>query len=592
MLKRIRKGAELIVQIYNFFKHGLEANLNQLYIKIFLSTLKNHLNNLYLNFKGLNDQPKSIHDFRIKKLQHSVNGLQQILSKDSFFTYSILLPVLNPNSHVFKVCLDSILNQNNPSCEVLIGFQGKASSEIEQIVKSYKDLHKQKIREFTYDSYQSELAIINLLAKEAIGSYLFVMNQEDWVRPDLLFRFEQTLRLMSYPEKTILYCDENQITEKDFFIPGSERHKPNQLHFPYFFEPFSANGLLIPKRLWDLVEGLRSNYLGAEFEDLLLRLDIQGAIFHRIPVKLYSMRANVRRQIKSQTALLQALTDYSSVKKLNWIWSAGFNDQGIRALPQISEEHTVQIIIPFKDQKEVTLSCIQHVLKQKEIKCKITAVDNRSEDKTIAKEIEKLGGEVLYIDEPFNYSRLNNFAVKNTKFATNCDLILFLNNDVELEPHALLEMVRWIDQPKIGLVGCRLHYPNGLLQHGGTKLVADFPHSICWDHEEIFSPLEKTQVAKKIRVSDGLTAACLLVKRQNFIEVGGFDEVWFPIYYSDLHFVMKLKHRGFLCLYTPFANGIHYEGLSEGKSIHDYEGSWWLHQLVCKKQKFKYIDLN
>jgi GT2 family glycosyltransferase len=337
------------------------------------------------------------------------------------------------------------------------------------------------------------------------------MNQEDWVRPDLLFRFEQTLRLIADPEKTVLFCDENQLTRKNFFIPGSEQCKPKQLHFPYFFESFSENGLLIPKKLWKKIGGLRSDFLGAEFEDLMLRLEMSGAIFQHIPIILYSARANSKRRTKSHSVFLNALTDYSKARRLNWNWFAESHSQDIVALPKVNTKHIVQIIIPFKDQKAITLTCVNQVLKQKEIKFKIIAIDNRSEDKTIAKEIERLGGEVLYVDEPFNYSRLNNRAVKETRIASDCDLVLFLNNDVELEPDALLEMVI-------------------------------------------------------------------------FLDVDGFDEVWFPIYHSDTHLVMKLKHKGLLCLYTPYAKGIHHESISCGKIVGDYENSLWFHQLVHKKQ--------
>ena len=73
-----------------------------------------------------------------------------------------------------------------------------------------------------------------------------------------------------------------------------------------------------------------------------------------------------------------------------------------------------------------------------------------------------MGVEVIHVDEPFNYSRLNNIAVIKLNGAMHA-ITFYLNNDVDLDRNALLEMCRWIEQPGIGMVGCRLNYPNGLL---------------------------------------------------------------------------------------------------------------------------------
>ena len=128
----------------------------------------------------------------------------------------------------------------------------------------------------------------------------------------------------------------------------------------------------------------------------------------------------------------------------------------------------VHVVILYKNQLNITVSAVDHVLKQVGVNVKITAIDNNSTDSTIAKKLQEMGVEVIRVEEPFNYSRLNNIAVHQTKIGANCENILFLNNDVDLDSNALLEMCRWIEQPGIGLVGCRLNYPNGLLQHGGV----------------------------------------------------------------------------------------------------------------------------
>lgn len=211
---------------------------------------------------------------------------------------------------------------------------------------------------------------------------------------------------------------------------------------------------------------------------------------------------------------------------------------------------------------------------------KITAVDNRSSDPSIAEAIKKLGGEVIHIDEPFNYSRLNNLAVNRTQTANDCDMLLFLNNDVELEPDALSEMVRWCAQPGIGMVGCRLNYPDGRLQHGGVRLYTGMKKAMRWDHIEKFRSFDEMDESKTLGLFDAVTAACAMMKRKTFLEVGGFDEVWYPIGYSDTNLAIKLAARGLKCFYTPYGVGIHHESISRKTSIEDFENSWWLHNLL------------
>jgi GT2 family glycosyltransferase len=573
MREKLKVGLRLLKDMGNYFYWGWKSSLLKPYLKNFAKLSKEHLFSFHsthlLRFNKI-----SIQDKAWTRMQNTARGLYSLLPQDKRFSYSILLPVNNSSLPWLERSLLSIIQQTPPSLEILIGYQETPLAEMKQLIEKLNYPFKEI---YLIDALNYILAI-NQLASHATGNFLFIMDPQDWIRPDLIFRFEQTLRLLDDPMNTVTYCYENKISDKGYFIPGSELKKPNQLYFPFFFDYFSEKGMLIPKQLWQKAGGLRLQRAGAEYEDLILRLDALGAHFQHIPVFLYSHRST---SLKNQQVLLKALEDYSATKGLNWQWSIVLDS--IRVQPPLPK-HSVQVIIPFKDQKEMTLKCIQKVLIQKDVSCHITAIDNRSQDPSIAKEIQALGGEVLFIDEPFNYSRLNNLAVKNT--SSNCDILLFLNNDVELESDAIAEMLRWIDQPNIGMVGCRLHYPNGKIQHGGVKLnpkSLQLEPEMRWEHIDCLYPLEKAQQAKKILITEAVTAACALVKKEVFLEVGGFDEVWYPIGFSDTNLALKIRNKGLLCLYTPFASGIHHESISRKTSIEDFESTWWLHHLVEKR---------
>lgn len=570
-----------------YFRKGWKSGQLVSYAKSFISSALFYLNRFRqqgLYIKGI--QHFHIDDEEIKKLKQTSRGLYSLLPPDKHFSYSILLPVRSLHPLYFKKSLESLLNQSPPSLEILIGLKEEDKKAIEEILSSLSQEERKKILLFFLPSKESIHAWVNTLANQASHAFLFVMGEKDWIRPDLFFRYEQTLRLFPSPHQVVLFCNSHRINAKDYFIPFSEYCQPENLLFPFFFKTICEKGLLIPSHLWKKVGGLHLEFQGAEYQNLLLQLDLEKAVFQHVPLCLYSTRylSSQEEERQSTENCLKALQKYTNAKELGWTWSAGYQSHTMRALPPLRQGHRIQVIMPYKDQKELTLKCVHRLLQQKAVEVFLTAIDNRSMDRSIAEAIRLLGGEVIEVDEPFNYSRLNNLAVKHTKMAAHCDCLLFLNNDVELEPDALSEMLRWIDQPPIGLVGCRLHYPDGRLQHGGVQIGEQRKQAMRWEHIEKFYSFEQMEETKRLGFFDAVTAACALIKREVFLEIGGFDEIWYPIGYSDTHLAVKLQKRGLKCFYTPYAVGTHHESVSRKTSIEDYENSWWLHHLTNEKK--------
>lgn len=585
--KNFKKITNLIRDFLGYFRRGLRQKQFRLYFNSFSQLVVHHLNRLRHSLYTNGIQLCDIHDPKLPALHRRVVGLHSLLPYNPLYSYSILLPLSNPNPHFLKATLDSLRQQTASKLEILIGFDKQPSQEILKIVEGFKKENPNNIKIYPFNPHvNKDHFVINDLASKATGHYLFLIGQEDWIRPDLLFRYEQTLRILQKPETTILYCDENQINHAGHFVPLSEWRKATHLHFPYFFEPIGEKSLLIPKALWQKVNGIKTHHRGYEIQDLLLQMEAIGAIFQHVPFSLYAARSKKDNKHNSYSSFIKVLQEYTKEKKLDWKWIPGYGQSRARAIPRL-KPHKVQIVIPFKDQKELTLKCIHTVLKQKEVPFVITAIDNNSQDQSIAEELRLLGVEVLAINEPFNYSRLNNLAVKMTKSALDCDLVLFLNNDVELDSEALLEMVRWIDQPNIGMIGCRLHYPDGRLQHGGVKLDHSHLTEMRWEHIEKLRTFEQMDETKQLGVVEAVTAACALVKRSTFLAVGGFDEIWYPIGYSDTNLAVKMKDVGLVCFYTPYAFGIHHESVSRKEVLEDYENSKWLHNILKSQSKLK-----
>lgn len=553
--------------LFNYFKQGIYSREFPLYFKNFITK---HLQGLTNSLKNEIQQTEGIHSERIKKLRSTCLGLHSLLPFESYYSYSILIAIESLSSPHLLLAIESALAQTAPQLEILVGCFEKDLEKLRLLLKNVPSITLIGLK------VKDEVSMLNEMATQSKGYYLLLLSVNDWIRPDYLFRCEQFLRLQKASPNVCLYTDEYLINEKNYPIPGGAWHKKS-INFPYVFQNEIGKSLLIPKSLWMSVGGINYSPDSEGFWELSFKMyEKEKCIFCHLPFPLYARRLPLNRPLSDSASLIEIFQ--TSFK--DWQWSQGLLPSSLRAIPPISNSPSVQVIIPFKEQKKLTLAAVRSVFKQKGVRICLTCVDNGSLDQSIGKEIEELGGEVLLINEPFNYSRLNNLAVQNTT-QTICDFILFLNNDVELNEHAVEEMCRWGAQPELGMIGAWLSYPNGLLQHGGVDLIQEGPgHQVIWNHTEKLHDESKLVRSKQLHIVDAVTAACALVKRSLFIEVGGFDELCYPIAYSDTNLAVKIANKGFKNFYTPYARGVHHESVSRKlESLEDVESSRWLHNL-------------
>lgn len=394
-----------------------------------------------------------------------------------------------------------------------------------------------------------------------LGTHVLVLEKGTWVRPDLLYRYEQVLR--SQGEELVLHTRAVGLDKKGRLVPGTLFQEPRKTFFPYEMAPVRLEGLLIPRALYS--PGVSSH-----------ELEARGAKFLGIPLPLLGKRSKTVQQ----GDFVGEFENYVAAKGLPWKIEPGLLPGSVRAIPALVGKPKIQAIVPFKENRALTLAAIHSLLKSEGVEVMITAVDNGSRDRSIGETLKGLGCEVLRIEEPFNYSRLNNVAVRQTRRPQ--ELLFFMNNDAEMAPDALLELSRWIDQPRIGMVGARLHYPSGGLQHGGVALDPStaIPGAVNYHHPEIGLPFEKCTQARLIRIVDAVTAAAALIRRDRFLALGGFDELLYPIAYSDTNLAHRLSQQGYLSLYTPYAVGTHHESLTREPGLHeDFDRSQFLRNI-------------
>lgn len=222
----------------------------------------------------------------------------------------------------------------------------------------------------------------------------------------------------------------------------------------------------------------------------------------------------------------------------------------------------VSIIIPNKNQYELLSSCIDSIIENTHYSdYEIIIVENNSTDNNILQYYGTLemayGQKVLSFQEPFNFSKINNYA---SKYAEG-EYLLFLNNDTKVINNRWLdEMVNCIEDELIGIVGATLLYDDDTIQHAGVKIAT---RAIAY-HEYHRAP--NTILNNKLvesRIVDAVTGACLLTKKSLFEEVGGFDEN-LPYAYNDVDYCLKIKNTGHEVMWTPDALLYHYESKTRG----------------------------
>jgi GT2 family glycosyltransferase len=223
----------------------------------------------------------------------------------------------------------------------------------------------------------------------------------------------------------------------------------------------------------------------------------------------------------------------------------------------------VTIIIPTRNRAELLRNCLDGLSSTDYPDCEIIVVDNESDEPESLALFQRLrsdGHRVVRIEGEFNYSALNNAAVR----AAHGDFICFLNNDIEIvDPDWLKRLVRQAARPDIGAVGARLLYPDGTLQHAGVFIGigggAAHAHRFLKDGERGY--FNRSRLPQRV---SAVTGACLVVSRDKFVAVGGFDEKNFRVAFNDIDLCLKLNQRGWQSFYEPRATLVHHESKSRG----------------------------
>ena len=480
--------------------------------------------------------------------------------------FSIVVPAYRTPVLFLEQMIESVRSQTYPFWELCIANASPEDEQMAEVLQRYVQMD-QRIHVKNLNKNLGIAENTNEAFSMASGTFVGLLDHDDLLAPQALYRMMERLE---EKEIDVFYTDEDKVTTdlaehfQPHFKPDFNLDLLRSNHYITHF--FVARTELVRN-----VGGFRQEYDGAQDYDFIFRCVEQAGEICHIPEILYHWRTHKestsdnpvskmyafeagKRAIEGNLERCGVQAVVSHTKDLGF-YQVGYPVQG---------SPLVSVLIPNKDQKESLKKCLDSVFEKTTYSnYEIIIIENNStESETFAyyRELQKRSNvKVITWKEGFNYSAINNFGEKEA----SGDYLLFLNNDVEvINPRWMEEMLGNCQRPEVGITGAKLYYPDDTIQHAGTIIGIG---GIA-GHAFLNMPRSRTGYLHKASIQMNLsavTAACMMMKRSVFEQLGGFEEK-LTVAFNDVDLCLRTVQAGYLVVYNPKVELYHYESKSRG----------------------------
>lgn len=478
---------------------------------------------------------------------------------------SILVPVYNTPEEFLKQMIQSVRKQTYDNWELCIANANPANETVAEILRisSTKD---ERIKVKAVPENEGIAQNTNAALAIATGDYIGLLDHDDLLTPDALYEVVKAINENDRPQ--VLYSDEDKVT-MDLSEHFQPHMKPDYNEDLLRSNNYITHFFVAERMLVEEVGGEDGEYNGAQDYDLILKCTERAKGIAHIPRILYHWRVhkastadNPASKMYAFDAGKRAIEDHlkrcGEIGKVSHEKDLGF----YRVKYQVQGSPLISIIIPNKDQVESLDKCLRSIEKSSYKNYEIIIVENNStEDETFAyyKKTESDKIRIVYWSDEFNYSAINNFGVKHARG----DYLLLLNNDVEVITTDWLEELTANCQRKdVGIVGARLYYPDDTIQHAGIVIgIGGVAGALFVGMPRMFTGyLHKASIQQDL---SAVTAACMMVKRSVYEELGGLEEE-LKVAFNDVDFCLRAREKGYLVVYDPKVELYHFESKSRG----------------------------
>jgi len=480
--------------------------------------------------------------------------------------FSIVVPLYNTPIKFLREMIGSVQKQTYSNWQLCMadgsddehGFVG-------EYVKGIKDSR------ICYKKLDENMGIAdntNACIAMADGDFIALFDHDDLLHPSALYEMAKAIEEKNadfvYTDEVTFVGKPSNITIYNFkpdYSPDTLRSYNYICHFTAF-----------SKELLSEVGGFNKAYDGSQDYDLILRLTEKAQNIVHIRKALYFWRSH-KASVASDVSAKPYVVDSAKRALAAHIERIGLvgkvEDAVVPTTYKIQYDiignPLISIIIPNKDHSDDLEKCLSSLYEKTTYKnFEIIVVENNSTEQKTFEYYESAKSrynnlKVIVWEKGFNYSAINNFAESEAKG----EYILLLNNDIEIiTPDWIEQMLMFAQRKDVGAVGAKLYYDDDTIQHAGVIVglggVAGHSHKdFARDNPGYMA---RASIAQNL---SACTAACLMIRKDVYDEVGGLDE-GYAVAFNDIDFCMKIRAAGYLIVFTPFAEFYHYESKSRG----------------------------
>ena len=482
--------------------------------------------------------------------------------------FSVVVPLYHTPAKFLKDLVRSMMYQSYANWELCLVNASPEDVHLTSLLENWA-MRDKRIRVIRLEKNLGIAQNTNAGIAASTGEFIAFLDHDDFLEPDALFCYADALN----KDKTIdvFYSDEDKTDEyaAHYFYP----HFKSDFNIDLLHaNNYMCHFLAVRKSLVDTVGGLNEKFDGAQDYDFVLRLTENTKKIYHCPRILYHWRCSNQSTAANQGNKMYAIHAGKAAlnahyKRLGWNARAqeGAVDGWYQTKFTLKEEPLVSILIPNKDHTDDLDVCLNSFFERADYQnYEFIIIENNSVLPETFAYYEKIEKEhdnvkVVYWEAGFNYSAINNFGFKFAKG----DYIMLLNNDVELiTPDIFQSMLGFCMRPEVGIVGAKLLYNDHTVQHAGVLVGAGglADHVFKGLHED-----DPGYMGRAISSQDvsAVTAACLMVKKSVYEEVGGLEEE-FQVAFNDVDFCLKVRKAGYLIVYDADVKLFHYESKSRG----------------------------
>ncbi len=480
---------------------------------------------------------------------------------------SFVVPLYQTPERYLKEMIESVQAQTYTNWELCLADGSGKDHSVESVVAPYM----QKDSRIRYRLLEKNLGIsgnTNAALEMAQGDYIALVDHDDLLSPDAAYYVVKALN--DDRDVDVVYSDEDKVDMK------------SQKHFQPNFKPdfnidmlrsvnYICHLFVVEKGLLERAGHFREEFNGAQDYDFILRCTEQSKKIYHVQRVLYHWRCHPESTAMDPSskmyafeAGLRAVNEHYKRVGIPAHVEHGLKYGMYHTIYEWKEKPLVSVLIPNKDHTEDLDVVIRSLARCTYKNYEVIVIENNSTEAETWEYYDKIQKEfsnvhVVKWEKEFNYSAINNFGAEFAKG----EYLLLLNNDVEvITTDCFEEMLGYAQRPDVGIVGIKLLYNDDTVQHAGVVIglggVAG--HAFPGVRKEDAGYMGRAVFAQDYCA---VTAACLMVRKSVFDEVGGLD-TGLQVAFNDIDFCLRVYEKGYKIVYNPYAQMYHYESKSRG----------------------------